>query len=427
MRASAYRSPTVEMLASAILSDRYIVMSAARVRVLILIPTAAAGLVHAAETPQPATTTPVVVITGKILRGLSREVGGLDRPARHDAAARHAVFSDRLPARSSRTRRPINFKDVSKYLPLVAYQEQQGPDILRPQTRGMQGGNFQNSQLDGMTMFVTVANAHGAVPADRSASTASPASLYGPANPSGMFNFVSKRPTGRTAARSGRLVQQRQHRHRARDFGGKLDENGVFSYRLNGALRRRRRLSSDGVTSAACWATSASTFARGPRRARAELQRLPPGQQGLSGLVHLRGGHRPAGRRRIRARRATGRPTPASTCETRTRHRASQARFQRELASRRRRCCNQDATRDINTPVNNLTNNTGTYTCVVRQRLCAALRDHQRHGLSQRHISPPGLSITTSRSAPPATSAKTLCRDHCGNRGERATRHCEHR
>ena len=33
-----------------------------------------------------------------------------------------------------------NFKDVSKYLPLVAYQEQQGADILRPQTRGMQGG-----------------------------------------------------------------------------------------------------------------------------------------------------------------------------------------------------------------------------------------------------------------------------------------------
>ena len=53
----------------------------------------------------------------------------------------------------------VNFKDVSKYLPLVAYQEQQGPDILRPQTRGMQGGNFQNSRMDGMQFFVTVANA----------------------------------------------------------------------------------------------------------------------------------------------------------------------------------------------------------------------------------------------------------------------------
>src|ERR1700739_3440831 len=53
----------------------------------------------------------------------------------------------------------VNFKDVSKYLPLVAYQEQQGPDILRPQTRGLQGGNFHNTRLDGMTMFLTGATA----------------------------------------------------------------------------------------------------------------------------------------------------------------------------------------------------------------------------------------------------------------------------
>src|SRR5579862_3375440 len=88
----------------------------------------------------------------------------------------------------------INFKDVSKYLPLVAYQEQQGPDILRPQTRGMQGGNFQNSRLDGMQMFVTVANALEQFDRIEVVNGLS-ASLYGPANPSGMFNFVSKRPT----------------------------------------------------------------------------------------------------------------------------------------------------------------------------------------------------------------------------------------
>jgi iron complex outermembrane receptor protein len=87
-----------------------------------------------------------------------------------------------------------NFKDVSKYLPLVAYQEQQGAEILRPQTRGMQGGNFQNTRLDGMTMFVTVANAMEQFQQIEVVNGVS-ASLYGPANPSGMFNFVSKRPT----------------------------------------------------------------------------------------------------------------------------------------------------------------------------------------------------------------------------------------
>ena len=88
----------------------------------------------------------------------------------------------------------VNFKDVSKYLPLVAYQEQQGPDILRPQTRGMQGGNFQNSRLDGMTMFITVANAMEQFQQIEVVNGVS-SSLYGPANPSGMFNFVAKRPT----------------------------------------------------------------------------------------------------------------------------------------------------------------------------------------------------------------------------------------
>ncbi|MGH8304415.1 MAG: TonB-dependent receptor plug domain-containing protein, partial [Steroidobacteraceae bacterium] len=88
----------------------------------------------------------------------------------------------------------VDFRDVSKYLPLVAYQEQQGPDILRPQTRGMQGGNFQNSKLDGMTMYITVANAMEQFQQIEVVNGLS-ASLYGPANPSGMFNFVSKRPT----------------------------------------------------------------------------------------------------------------------------------------------------------------------------------------------------------------------------------------
>ncbi len=78
-------------------------------------------------------------------------------------------------------------------MPLVAYQEQQGPDILRPQTRGMQGGNFQNTRMDGMQMYITVATAMEQFQQIEVVNGVS-ASLYGPANPSGMFNFVSKRP-----------------------------------------------------------------------------------------------------------------------------------------------------------------------------------------------------------------------------------------
>ncbi len=125
-----------------------------------------------------------------------------------------------------------NFKDVSKYLPLVAYQEQQGPDILRPQTRGMQGGNFQNSRVDGMQMFVTVANAMEQFQQIEVLNGVS-ASLYGPANPSGMFNFVSKRPTDYDLRRISVIYGSNSIGTAHIDLGGRVDEAAVLSYRLN--------------------------------------------------------------------------------------------------------------------------------------------------------------------------------------------------
>jgi len=129
----------------------------------------------------------------------------------------------------------VNFKDVSKYLPLVAYQEQQGPDILRPQTRGMQGGNFQNSRMDGMTMYVTVANAMEQFQQIEVLNGVS-ASLYGPANPSGMFNFVSKRPTDYDLRRLSVTYDSDTIGTAHVDLGGRLDAGGIFSYRLNALI-----------------------------------------------------------------------------------------------------------------------------------------------------------------------------------------------
>ncbi len=128
-----------------------------------------------------------------------------------------------------------NFKDVSKYLPLVAYQEQQGADILRPQTRGMQGGNFQNSRMDGMQMFITVANAMEQFQQIEVVNGVS-ASLYGPANPSGMFNFVSKRPTDYDLREVTVSYATESLGTAHVDLGGKIDSNGIVSYRFNGVF-----------------------------------------------------------------------------------------------------------------------------------------------------------------------------------------------
>jgi iron complex outermembrane receptor protein len=129
----------------------------------------------------------------------------------------------------------VNFKDVSKYMPLVAYQEQQGPDILRPQTRGMQGGNFQNSRMDGMTMFITVATALEQFEQIEVVNGLS-ASLYGPANPSGMFNFVSKRPTEDDYREATVTYQSNSIGTGALDVSGRFDKNGIVKYRFNGVF-----------------------------------------------------------------------------------------------------------------------------------------------------------------------------------------------
>ncbi len=126
----------------------------------------------------------------------------------------------------------VDFRDVSKYLPLVAYQEQQGPDILRPQTRGMQGGNFQNTKLDGMTMFITVATAMEQFQQIEVLNGLS-SSLYGPANPAGMFNFVSKRPTDYDLREVTASYDSDGIGTAKLDLGGHIDSNGVFRYRLN--------------------------------------------------------------------------------------------------------------------------------------------------------------------------------------------------
>jgi iron complex outermembrane receptor protein len=87
-----------------------------------------------------------------------------------------------------------NFKEAAKYLPLVSFQEMQGPEVLRPETRGMQGSNMQNDRKDGMGIAVTTPSAMEEYEQVEAINGVG-GPLYGPANPSGMFNFVTKRPT----------------------------------------------------------------------------------------------------------------------------------------------------------------------------------------------------------------------------------------
>lgn len=116
--------------------------------------------------------------------------------------------------------------DIYRYMPSV-----QG-DGARPQTRGMQGSVVQNSMIDGLNVVATtdyateqfdhleVLNGLGG-------------SLYGPANPAGLFNFVAKRPTD-IAQHSLTFGAGTGLSHLvAGDFSGPLDSEDRLRYRAN--------------------------------------------------------------------------------------------------------------------------------------------------------------------------------------------------
>lgn len=201
---------------------------------LALLSVALAGIAQAQE-PRPAAPNPTasVLITGTPQEANPRvpaldSIGPLGTTPILDTPYSIGVLPEDLIENSQ----AVNFKDVSKYLPLVAFQEQQGPDILRPQTRGMQGGNFQNSKLDGMTLFITAATALEQFQQIEVVNGPS-ASLYGAANPAGMFNFISKRPTDYDLRKLTASYASDRIGTAKADLGGRIDKNAIVSFRLN--------------------------------------------------------------------------------------------------------------------------------------------------------------------------------------------------
>jgi iron complex outermembrane recepter protein len=125
-----------------------------------------------------------------------------------------------------------SFKEASKFLPLVHYQEMQGSEVLRPETRGMQGSNMQNARMDGMGIVVTGANSVETLENIEVLNGVGGA-LFGPANPSGMFNFVPKRPTETPVRQVTVGYDDRAAGSIRADVGGRAGAHRRFGYRAN--------------------------------------------------------------------------------------------------------------------------------------------------------------------------------------------------
>jgi iron complex outermembrane receptor protein len=125
-----------------------------------------------------------------------------------------------------------NFKEAAKYMPLVSFQEMQGPEVLRPQTRGFQGSNMQNDRKDGMGIAVTTPSALEEYEQLEVVSGLG-GSMFGPANPSGMFNFVTKRPTEEPLREVELQYEGSTVATGHIDLGGRVGKKKMFGYRTN--------------------------------------------------------------------------------------------------------------------------------------------------------------------------------------------------
>ncbi|WNC08018.1 TonB-dependent receptor [Pseudomonas coleopterorum] len=119
-----------------------------------------------------------------------------------------------------------SFKDIIRYLPSVQ------ADGARPQTRGLQGSVVQNSRLDGLNVVSTTDYPAEQLEGVEVLSGLS-GSLYGPANPAGTFNLLSKRPTDFTRNRVTLGVGTGLSWLKTADLSGPFDAEGKIRYRLN--------------------------------------------------------------------------------------------------------------------------------------------------------------------------------------------------
>nr|WP_051040852.1 TonB-dependent siderophore receptor [Providencia burhodogranariea] len=120
--------------------------------------------------------------------------------------------------------------ELLKYAPSAQMQARGGMDVGRPQSRGMQGSVVANSRLDGL--YVVSTTAFPVEMLDRlDVLNSLTGAIYGPASPSGQFNFTAKRPEDIHRLTLG--YQSRNAYSGHVDLGGYFDADNQFGYRVN--------------------------------------------------------------------------------------------------------------------------------------------------------------------------------------------------
>lgn len=136
-----------------------------------------------------------------------------------------------IPKEIIKNQRSQGLEDVIKYIPSAQIEWRGGADVGRPQTRGMRGDVVANSYWDGLHVVSTTATPMAMFDSLQILNGLS-GSLYGAANPSGVYNFERKRPTEEYENSLLFTYGESGHAEAEADVGGRLNDKvgyrGVF-------------------------------------------------------------------------------------------------------------------------------------------------------------------------------------------------------
>lgn len=123
----------------------------------------------------------------------------------------------------------IGLEDIVKYIPSAQIEMRGGAEVGRPQTRGFRSDVVSNTFYDGLQVFAVTAK-----PMEQFESVeilnGVAGTLYGPQTPSGIFNFVEKRPTNTFYNSITTTYAEKENGGIHGDFGGR---EGILGYRIN--------------------------------------------------------------------------------------------------------------------------------------------------------------------------------------------------
>ena len=136
-----------------------------------------------------------------------------------------------IPKEIIKNQRSQGLEDVIKYIPSAQIEWRGGADVGRPQTRGMRGDVVANSYWDGLHVVSTTATPM-AMFDSLQIQNGLAGSLYGAANPSGIYNFERKRPTKEYENSLLLTYGESGHGEAEMDVGGRFNDKigyrGVF-------------------------------------------------------------------------------------------------------------------------------------------------------------------------------------------------------